>query len=65
MKFRPGSGPREQAIVPNLHPSTTYALRMLAVNDIASSPFTEPVMAKTQEEGTTLCIYIQVQKIYV
>lgn len=43
--------PREQATLAGLHPSTTYAVRMLAVNEIEHSSYTEPVIIKTREEA--------------
>lgn len=43
--------PREEAIVTGLHPSTTYLLRMLAVNEIEKSSYTDPLVIKTQEEA--------------
>lgn len=42
--------PREQATLGGLHPATTYMVRMLAVNEIERSSFTEPVIIKTREE---------------
>lgn len=42
---------REQAIVSTLHPATTYLMRMLVVNEIAKSSFTDPIVIKTQEEA--------------
>lgn len=45
--------PREQATLAGLHPSTTYLVRMLAVNEIERSEFTEPVVIKTREEAPT------------
>lgn len=54
--------PREQSIVGGLHPSTTYLLRMLAINEIAKSQFTDPIIIKTQEEAPTEPPYnVQVQ----
>lgn len=41
----------EQGIVNGLSPDTTYSMRMLAVNQIESSTFTDTVVAKTHEEG--------------
>uniref|UniRef100_A0A336KKP0 CSON012059 protein n=1 Tax=Culicoides sonorensis TaxID=179676 RepID=A0A336KKP0_CULSO len=49
----PDGGPREQAVVGGLHPATTYLLRMLAINEIAKSQYTDPVVIKTQEEAPT------------
>lgn len=43
--------PRQQATLSGLHPSTTYMVRMLAVNEIERSAFTEPVIIKTREEA--------------
>lgn len=45
--------PREQATLAGLHPSTTYSVRMLAVNEIERSPFTDPLVIKTREEAPT------------
>lgn len=45
--------PREQATIGGLHPATTYLMRMLVVNEIARSPYTDPVVIKTQEEAPT------------
>lgn len=42
--------PRETAVIGNLQPATAYKIRMLAVNSIDQSAFTEPVIVKTQEE---------------
>lgn len=44
---------REQATIGNLHPSTTYLMRMLVVNEIARSPYTDAIVIKTQEEAPT------------
>lgn len=41
----------EQGMVNGLLPDTTYSMRMLAVNQIESSSFTDSVVAKTNEEG--------------
>lgn len=49
----PDGQPREQAIVGGLHPATTYLLRMLAINEIAKSQYTDPIVIKTQEEAPT------------
>lgn len=45
--------PREQTTLAGLRPSTTYGIRMLAVNEIERSSFTEPVVIKTREEAPT------------
>ncbi|KRT80459.1 Immunoglobulin, partial [Oryctes borbonicus] len=42
--------PRESAIIGGLLPATAYKIRMLAVNSIDQSSFTEDVVVKTQEE---------------
>lgn len=42
---------REQALVTGLHPSTTYLMRMLAVNEIEKSSYTDAIVIKTQEES--------------
>jgi len=38
-------------VLSGLHPATTYHIRMLAINGIEPSAFTDPIAAKTQEEG--------------
>lgn len=43
--------PRELATLAGFHPATTYIVRMLAVNEIEHSSFTEPVIIKTREEA--------------
>lgn len=45
--------PREKATIAGLHPATTYLMRMLVVNEIARSPYTDPIVIKTQEEAPT------------
>jgi Down syndrome cell adhesion protein len=53
---------REQATIGGLHPSTTYLMRMLVVNEIARSPYTDAIVIKTQEEAPTEAPHnIQVQ----
>lgn len=42
---------QEVALVGGLHPAFTYIFRIFAMNSIDSSSPTEPVVAKTQEEG--------------
>ncbi|XP_059217414.1 cell adhesion molecule Dscam2 [Stomoxys calcitrans] len=44
---------RESAIVSGLTPATTFLIRMQAINEIERSPFTEPIVLKTQEEAPT------------
>ncbi|XP_049771417.1 Down syndrome cell adhesion molecule-like protein Dscam2 [Schistocerca cancellata] len=39
------------AVISDLHPATTYHIRMLAMNTIEASIFTEPLIVKTQEEA--------------
>lgn len=39
------------AVINDLHPATTYHIRMLAINEIEASIFTDPLTVKTQEEG--------------
>lgn len=39
------------ATLAGLHPSTTYTIRMLAVNEIERSEFTDPTVIKTREEA--------------
>lgn len=40
-----------EALVSSLKPHTAYMIRIAAINQIDRSPFTEPVVVKTQEEG--------------
>lgn len=49
-----GNEPKETALVGGLLPSLTYDIRMVAINTIDHSFFTEPVVVKTQEEGNKL-----------
>lgn len=49
---RTASETKETALVGGLLPATTYDIRMIAINNIDHSYFTEPVVVKTQEEGT-------------
>lgn len=42
-----------EALVTNLKPHTAYMIRIAAINEIDRSAYTEPVVVKTQEEGTT------------
>ncbi|XP_039965640.1 Down syndrome cell adhesion molecule-like protein Dscam2 isoform X1 [Bactrocera tryoni] len=44
---------RESAIVAGLTPATTFLIRMQAINEIERSPFTDPIVLKTQEEAPT------------
>lgn len=46
-------GHREMSIVKGLLPATAYTMRILAINNIDQSAFTDAVVVKTQEEGTT------------
>ncbi|XP_044742030.1 Down syndrome cell adhesion molecule-like protein Dscam2 [Chrysoperla carnea] len=41
----------ETALINNLQAATTYSLRMLAINTIDTSTYTEPIVVKTQEEA--------------
>lgn len=41
----------ETATLAGLRPSTTYSIRMVAVNEIERSGFTEPITVTTQEEA--------------
>lgn len=41
---------REDAAIGGLQPATVYTIRMLAVNSIDQSAFTESIKVKTQEE---------------
>lgn len=50
------------ATLAGLHPSTTYVVRMLAVNEIERSAYTDPVVIKTREEAPTQTpVSVQVQ----
>lgn len=49
---------QEMALVGGLHPAVTYTFRMFAVNAIDASAPTDPVVAKTQEEGIAAKIYL-------
>ncbi|XP_072938511.1 cell adhesion molecule Dscam1-like isoform X2 [Epargyreus clarus] len=40
-----------EAVLSNLKPHTAYMIRIAAINQIDRSPFTEPVVVKTQEEA--------------
>lgn len=42
---------RDQAYVTGLHPATQYLMRMLAINEIESSSYTNPIVVKTHEEA--------------
>jgi len=44
---------REQASVGGLQPATTYLIRMLAINEIERSTYTDVIVIKTQEEAPT------------
>lgn len=50
--FETTSDDQEVALVGGLHPAVTYTFRVFAINSIDASAPTEPVVAKTQEEGT-------------
>lgn len=43
----------ETATLAGLRPSTTYLIRMVAINEIESSGFTETIVVRTQEEAPT------------
>ncbi|XP_046991962.1 Down syndrome cell adhesion molecule-like protein Dscam2 [Schistocerca americana] len=43
--------PLRTAVISDLHPATTYHIRMLAMNAIQASAFTDPLTVKTQEEA--------------
>lgn len=45
------SSTRDEAYVIGLHPATQYLMRMLAINEIESSSFTNPLVVKTHEEA--------------
>ncbi|XP_053686439.1 cell adhesion molecule Dscam2 [Sabethes cyaneus] len=47
------SATRDEAFVEGLHPATQYLVRMLAINEIACSSFTDQLVVKTQEEAPT------------
>lgn len=49
--YSPDGNIREQATLAGLHPSTTYLVRMLAINEIERSSFTDPIVIKTREEA--------------
>lgn len=49
-KYFSEDNPRESAIIGGLLPATAYKIRMLAVNSIDQSSFTEDIVVKTQEE---------------
>lgn len=49
--FETTSDDQEVALVGGLHPAVTYTFRVFAINSIDASAPTEPVVAKTQEEG--------------
>lgn len=49
--YSPDGNIREQATLAGLHPSTTYLVRMLALNEIERSSFTDTVVIKTREEA--------------
>lgn len=52
----------ETATLAGLRPSTTYLIRMAAVNEIESSAFTDTIVVRTQEEAPTEApINVQVQ----
>ncbi|XP_049839470.1 Down syndrome cell adhesion molecule-like protein Dscam2 [Schistocerca gregaria] len=44
---------KKNAMITDLHPATTYHIRILAVNAIEASIFTDPLTVKTQEEAPT------------
>ena len=50
--FETTSDDQEVALVGGLHPAVTYTFRIFAINSIDVSVPTDPVVAKTQEEGT-------------
>lgn len=60
--YSPDGNIREQATLAGLHPSTTYLVRMLAINEIERSSFTDPIVIKTREEAPVEApLNIQVQ----
>ncbi|XP_021937228.1 Down syndrome cell adhesion molecule-like protein Dscam2 isoform X2 [Zootermopsis nevadensis] len=46
-----GEQQQHTSVLSGLHPATTYHIRMLAINGIEPSVFTDPIAAKTQEEA--------------
>lgn len=52
--FETTSDDQEVALVGGLHPAVTYTFRIFAINSIDVSVPTDPVVAKTQEEGTKI-----------
>lgn len=46
-----------ESLLSNLRPHTAYMIRIAAINQIDRSPYTEPVVVKTQEEGKMLRNY--------
>lgn len=48
--------PIETATLAGLRPSTTYLIRMVAVNEIERSGFTDPIIVRTQEEAVNKLI---------
>lgn len=49
--FESTADDQEVALVGGLHPAVTYTFRIFAINSIDVSSPTDPVVAKTQEEG--------------
>ena len=50
-RYDSNSDDQEIALVTGLHPAVTYTFRVFAINSIDTSEPTDPVVAKTQEEG--------------
>lgn len=57
--FETTSDDQEVALVGGLHPAVTYTFRIFAINSIDVSVPTDPVVAKTQEEGTETYKYFK------
>lgn len=60
--FETTSDDQEVALVGGLHPAVTYTFRVFAINSIDASAPTEPVVAKTQEEGTRTTKILTIRK---
>lgn len=63
--FETTSDDQEVALVGGLHPAVTYTFRIFAINSIDVSVPTDPVVAKTQEEGTKTHKYFKYIYFYL
>lgn len=63
--FETTSDDQEVALVDGLHPAVTYTFRIFAINSIDVSVPTDPVVAKTQEEGTKTHKYFKYIYFYL